>query len=339
MTWGNQNTDAEAAAQLDLAWDRGVNFLDTAECYPVPVSQEKQGATDRAIAKWLQSNGRAREEVVIASKVCGFNERFTWLRDDGEPTRVTREQIFASVDASLKRLQVDHLDLLQIHWPDRYVPMFGSTRYDVSKERADAVPFATQVRAMGDLIKAGKIRAWGLSNETPHGVSAFVTACIAEDVPLPASVQNSYSLLERSDEAGLVETLRAHDIGYLPYSPLSAGVLSGKYRGLSSPPAGSRLALFGGYMDRYLATKGPDAVEAYCELANSHGLTPSALAIAFCESRPFVTSTIIGATSLAQADDNLSGFGLEWTPALEAGVETVLQSYPDPWRMLVRDGG
>jgi aryl-alcohol dehydrogenase-like predicted oxidoreductase len=192
---------------------------------------------------------------------------------------------------------------------------------------------------MGDLIKAGKIRAWGLSNETPHGVSAFVAACAAEDVPLPASVQNSYSLLQRSDETGLVETLRAHNIGYLPYSPLSAGVLSGKYRGLQSAPTGSRLALFDGYMERYLGTKGPNAVEAYCDLAEAHGLTPAALAIAFCESRAFVTSTIIGATTNAQLEENLAGFGIGWTEELEAGVQTISESYPDPWRMLVRDGG
>merc|ERR1711865_45193 len=159
------------------------------------------------------------------------------------------------------------------------------------------------------------------------------------DVPLPASVQNSYSLLQRSDEIGMVETLRAHNIGYLPYSPLSAGVLSGKYRGLSSPPEGSRLELFDGYMDRYLATRGPAAVEAYASLAESHGMSPAALAIAFCESRPFVSSTIIGATSMEQLDENLAGFGIDWTSSFEAGVRTIFESYPDPWRMLVRDGG
>ena len=190
MTWGNQNTDEQAAEQLDLAWDTGVNFLDTAEIYPVPVTSEKQGATDRAIAKWMKNNGRARDEVLIASKVAGYNERFTWLR--GGPTRVTREQILASVDASLARLGVEHLDLLQIHWPDRYVPMFGSVAYDCSKEREDAVSFEEQARAMGELVAAGKVRAWGLSNETPLGVSAFCAAAEREGAPKPVSVQNSY---------------------------------------------------------------------------------------------------------------------------------------------------
>merc|ERR1719217_985599 len=206
MTWGKQNTDEEAAAQLDLAWDRGVNFLDTAEIYPVPVAEATQGATDRAIGKWLKTNGRARDEVIIASKVSGYNERYTWMR--GGPTRVTKEQIVASVDASLKRLGVDHLDLLQIHWPDRYVPMFGSVSYDCKKEREGAVSFEEQAKAMGELVKSGKIRSWGLSNETPLGVSAFIAAAEREGAPPPASVQNSYSLLQRVDEAGLVEAMR-----------------------------------------------------------------------------------------------------------------------------------
>ena len=337
MTWGNQNTDGDAAAQLNMAWDRGCNFLDTAECYPVPVSQEKQGATDLAIGKWLKTNGRARDEVIIASKVCGYNDRFTWLR--GEPTRVTRDQIVSSVEASLKRLGVEHLDLLQIHWPDRYVPLFGSTRYDCAKERQDAVSFEEQAAAMGELVRSGKVRSWGLSNETPLGVCEFIAACKAEGAPPPVSVQNSYSLLQRSDETGLVEALRRHEVGYLPYSPLSAGVLSGKYRGLDAAPSGSRLKLFDGYFERYARTGAPAAVQAYCELAEDHGLSPAALAVAFCESRPFVTSTIIGATTIDQLETNLLGFGVQWTEELEAGVAAIAETYPDPWRMLVRDGG
>lgn len=338
-SWGNQNTDEEAAAQLNLAWDRGVNFLDTAEIYPVPVSQERQGATDRAIAKWMKTNGRARDEVIIASKVAGFNERFTWLREDGSPTRVTRDQIIESVDASLARLGVDHLDLLQIHWPDRYVPMFGSIAYDCSKEREGAVPFEEQARAMAELVKSGKVRAWGLSNETPLGVSAFIAAAEREGAPPPVSVQNSYSLLQRSDEIGLVETLRHHNVSYLPYSPLSAGVLSGKYNGLKSAPDGSRLKLFDNYFERYSSTVAPQCVDAYSKIAPLYDLSPAALAIAFCDSRPFVTSTIIGATTAEQLEINLQGFGVEWTDELEAEVARIHSYYPDPWRMIVRDGG
>lgn len=337
MTWGSQNTDEEAAAQLNLAWERGVNFLDTAEIYPIPVSKERQGATDRAIAKWLRTSGRPRDDVVIASKVAGYNDRFTWLR--GGPTRVTREQIVASVDASLARLGVDHLDLLQIHWPDRYVPMFGSRAYDCSKERDGAVSFSEQARAMGELVASGKVRAWGLSNETPLGVAEFIAAAKREGAPPPVSVQNAYSLLDRADEAGLVEVLRHHDVGYLPYSPLSAGVLTGKYDALKAPPVASRLALFDGYYERYMKTCAPECVDCYRSAAAVHDLSPAALAIAFCDSRPFVTSTIIGATSTEQLEANLQGFGVDWTDELEAEVQRVHMFYPDPWRMTVRDGG
>jgi len=337
MTWGCQNTDEEAAAQMNCAWDMGVNFLDTAEIYPVPVEEAKQGATDRAIAKWLKTNNRARDEVIIASKVAGFNERFTWMRDG--PTRVTRDQIISSVDASLARLGVEHLDLLQIHWPDRYVPMFGSVAYDCSKERDDAVSFEEQARAMGELVKSGKVRAWGLSNETPLGVSAFVSAAAREGAPPPVSVQNSYSLLQRSDEVGLVEAVRHHDVAYLPYSPLSAGVLSGKYDGLADAPEGTRLKLFDSYFERYANTCAPECVDCYKRLALDHDVSPAALAIAFCDSRPFVTSTIIGATSTEQLEINLQGFGVEWTDELEAEVDKIHSYLPDPWRMIVRGGG
>lgn len=337
MTWGCQNTDEEAAAQLNLAWEMGVNFLDTAEIYPVPVQQDKQGATDRAIGKWLKTNNRARDEVIIATKVAGYNERFTWMRDG--PTRVTREQIIASVDASLERLGVEHLDLLQIHWPDRYVPMFGSVAYDCSKERADAVSFDEQARAMGELVKSGKVRAWGLSNETPLGVSEFVAAATREGAPPPVSVQNSYSLLQRSDEVGLIEATRHHDVAYLPYSPLSAGVLTGKYDGLEDAPEGTRLKLFDSYFERYANTCAPECVECYKKAALEHDISPAALAIAFCDTRPFVTSTIIGATSTEQLEINLQGFGVKWTDELEAEVARIHAYFPDPWRMIVRGGG
>jgi len=338
MTWGSQNSDDQAFDQLELAWDSGVNFLDTAEGYPIPMSEETQGRTDRAIAKWLKRSKRPRDSVVIATKVCGYNDRFTWFREGGGPTRVTKQQIMESVDASLARLGTDHIDLLQIHWPDRYVPLFGSLRYDPSKAREGDVSFAEQAEAMGTLIKAGKIRAWGLSNETPYGVCEFARVCAALGVPAPVSVQNSYSLLQRADEVGLVEGMRNLGISYLPYSPLSAGVLSNKYAHAQSGEGG-RLRLFPGYLDRYLASSAPQAVADYAAIAARHGLSPSAFAIAFCASRSFVGSTIIGATTIEQLRDNLAGFGATWTEEMEEEVEAVFAKYPDPWRMQVRDGG
>jgi len=238
-------------------------------------------------------------------------------------------------------LNTDYIDLLQIHWPDRYVPIFGSPRYDATKVRVGEVTFEEQVAAMGLLLKSGKIRAWGVSNETPFGLCEFARVCDAVGVQRPVSVQNSYSLLGRSDEIGMVEAMVRLGVTYLPYSPLSAGVLSGKYAGLKVAPKGSRLSLFGGgsYFDRYEASQAPSAVAEYTAIAAKHGLTPSAFAIAFCDARPFPISTIIGATSLAQLDDNLAGFAVKWTAEMEADCERVYAQYPDPWRMLVRDGG
>jgi aryl-alcohol dehydrogenase-like predicted oxidoreductase len=342
MTWGNQNTDDDAAAQLDAAFDRGVNFVDTAEGYPIPLSAETQGATDRAIAKWMKSSGRPRDSLVLASKVCGYNERFTWFR--GGSTRVSRQQVLDSVDASLARLGTDYLDLLQIHWPDRYVPLFGAQRYEPSKERADAISYEEQLDVMDTLIQSGKIRAWGLSNETPLGVAEFVRRAEHAGLTPPCSVQNSYSLLQRSDEC---EAVRAAGVGYMPYSPLSAGTLTNKYAAASKPgadalmaaPPGARLRLFPGYLEGFLASEAPKAVARYAEAAASFGMTPSAFAIAFCDSRSFVSSTIIGATALEQLEDCLDGIGRPWTEEMEEAVQSVLAQYPDPWRMLVRDGG
>ena len=329
MTWGNQNTDEEAAAQLNLAWELGVNFLDTAEIYPVPVEQEKQGATDRAIAKWLKTSKQPRDKVIIASKVAGYNERFTWMRDG--PTRVTREQIHASVDASLDRLGVDHLDLLQIHWPDRYVPLFGSGTYDASQER-EAVPFVEQLQALKKLVDQGKVRHIGVSNETPYGVCRFIQEH-ERDASLPriCSIQNSYSLLVRSDfESGLTETCAQTNVGLLAYSPLAGGILSGKYSG-SKAPAGARLNLFPGFMDRYAQSLAREAVAEYERVAAAYDVTPAQLALKWCYSRPHVASTIIGATSMDQLRENIDAFFLDDLPegCLDA-VADVYSRYRDP---------
>merc|ERR1719424_416 len=197
---------------------------------------------------------------------------------------------------------------------------------------------------MGELIASGKVRAWGLSNETPYGVGAFVRAAEKLGLPPPASVQNSYSLLQRTDEEGLVEAMRRDEVSYMAYSPLSAGVLSNKYAaattgGVMAAPPGTRLRLFPGYLDRYLASLGPAAVARYAELASGFGLSPTAFAVAFCDSRPFMGATIVGATSLPQLDESLAGFDVTWTDEMEDGVKAVLGEYPDPWRMLVRGGG
>jgi len=353
MTWGFQNTEADALAQLDMAKDFGVNFIDTAEGYPVPMSPETQGQTDKCIAKWMASSKIPRDEVVISTKVCGYNERYTWMRESGEGTKLSREQIHESVDKSLARLGTDHVDLLQVHWPERSV---GLVRSGMTSADAEALPprsrgvepYEAQVAAIGELLQAGKIRSWGLSNENGEGVKEFLAACDAQGVDKPVCVQNAYSLVQRGDETSkLIDLLEENTMSYLPYSPLAGGVLSGKYsksRSKRSKTGGpmrkrSRLGLVRGYEESFTASKGPEAVDAYCGLAKQFGVTPTQLAIALCASRSFVTSTIIGATTLTQLAEDLQGFQVEWTQEMEDEVVKVYRALPDPWRVQVAGMG
>jgi aryl-alcohol dehydrogenase-like predicted oxidoreductase len=289
MTWGQQNTEEEGIEQMNVAFDEyGINFLDTAEMYPVPTKAETQGATDRCIAKWLK--GRDRSKVILATKVAGASERLTYLPGrNGKGSRVRREDIIASVDASLERLGTDYIDLLQIHWPDRYVSLFGGSAYDLTQER-DYTPFEEQLETLGEIVKAGKVRYIGVSNETPFGVMKFKQ--IAEKMGLPAicSIQNSYSLIVRSDyESGLIECCspRHENIGLLAYSPLAGGILTGKYAKPDCPTT-ARLNLFQGYMERYKSSICADAVADYCSIAEKHNMTPvSRKIISDAYKRPF----------------------------------------------------
>ncbi|KAH7332222.1 hypothetical protein KP509_20G076400 [Ceratopteris richardii] len=276
MTWGNQNTKKEAHEQLSYAFDNGINILDTTEVYPVPIKNETQGNTDRIINPWLKT--RVRDKVIIATKVVEFSDRETSLRDKGKGTRVDASNIKESVEKLLKRLGTDYIDLLQIHWPDRYVPLFGEYMYNPAKWR-DSIPFAEQLQALSDVIKEGKVRYLGVSNETSFGVMKFVHIAKTFGLPKIVSIQNSYSLLVRCPfEVNLVEICDPQNcnIGLLAYSPLAGGVLSGKYLNMDSQEAKrGLLGLFPGYMDRYLKSLASEAVSKYVDLAHRHGLTPS----------------------------------------------------------------
>lgn len=331
MTWGKQNTEAEAHAQLSYAWDMyGINFMDTAEMYPIPTEATTQGLTDRYIGTWLR--GRKREDVVLASKVCGYSERSGYLRNPQRTTRVTRDQVVESVDASLKRLQTDHMDLLQIHWPDRYVPLFGMSSYDKKFERQEDVPFDEQLRGLEEVIKAGKVRYVGVSNETSYGVSSFAHAASAAGLPKIQTIQNAYSLLVRVPfETDLAETCRRHNVSLLAYSPLAGGMLSGKYNNLADEQLkGARFNLFPGYMARYKQSLVQEAVGEYEKVAKAHGMTCTELALAWCKSRWFVASTIIGATTIEQLKENLAAFDKPLSDAALADVAALYKRYRDP---------
>ncbi|MDQ7057492.1 MAG: aldo/keto reductase [Ghiorsea sp.] len=322
MTFGEQNTEDDAHAQLDMAMDYGVTFIDTAEMYPVAPRAETQGLTEKYVGTWLKN--QQRDKLIIATKITGPSRGFEWIR--GGP-RVTAEHINVAIDGSLKRLQTDYVDLYQIHWPDRYVPMFGSTSYDANHEH-DTTPIKEQLQALSALVDAGKVRYIGLSNETPYGVSAFNQCAKELGLSGVVSVQNAYHLLNRTFEAGLAETCRHENVGLLAYSPLAFGHLSGKY--LKNTQAKGRVTQFPQFTQRYSKINVPEALQAYANVAEDAGLTLTQLALAFVRSRWFVTSTIIGATNLEQLKENLASTEVLLSEEVVQQIEEIHQQYPNP---------
>ncbi|KAK9059059.1 hypothetical protein SSX86_021678 [Deinandra increscens subsp. villosa] len=334
MTFGEQNTEKEAHEMLSYAFENGINTLDTAEMYPVPVKKETQGLTDTYIGNWMKS--QPRDQIILATKVAGYSERINYIRDNAEIVRVDAANIKESVEKSLKRLNTDYIDLLQIHWPDRYVALFGEFSYDPSKWR-QSVPFVEQLRAFQELIEEGKVRYIGVSNETSYGVMEFIHAAKAEGLPKIVSIQNSYSLLVRCKfEVDLVEVCHPKNcnVGLLCYSPLAGGALSGKYLDPESEAAKKgRLQLFPGYMERYKESISKEATTQYIEMAKKHGLSPVELALGFVRDRPFMTSTIIGATSVEQLKEDIDAFlttERPLSPDVMKDIETIFKRYTDP---------
>ena len=321
MTFGQQNSLAESSKQLDYAISRGINFIDTAEMYPVPPRAETQGSTEQYVGQWLKQ--QQRDKLVIATKVTGPSRGFEWIR--GGP-RINRQHIEQAIDDSLQRLQTDYIDLYQIHWPDRNVPMFGQSHFDPNHER-DADSVAEQLQVFSDLVKDGKIRYLGLSNETPWGVSQFISVARETATPRVISIQNCFNLLNRTFESGLSETCYHENIGMLAYSPLAFGFLSGKYL---EPDATGRVTIFPGFAQRYSKVNVSEAVTEYCKLAKSAGLSPTTMAMAFVRQKSFVTSTIIGATSLQQLEEDIDGASIRLSDGLLGEIDSIHQRFPNP---------
>ncbi len=322
MTFGEQNSEAEAHAQLDLATSCGVNFIDTAEMYPVAPRAETVHRTESYIGTWLKR--QPRDRLVVATKIAGPGRGFSWIRNG---PRITRDHITAAIDGSLRRLQTDYIDLYQIHWPDRYVPMFGSTSYDVTQER-DSIPIAEQLQVLAELVKAGKVRYLGVSNETPWGVSEFVRCAELAGLPKIAGIQNAYSLLNRTFESGLAETCRHANVGLLAYSPLAFGWLTGKY--VSDPKAHGRITLFPGFGQRYAKVNVTAATREYVRIAREAGLAPAAMALAFARTRWFTCSVLLGATTLEQLKENLGSMNVTLSAEVMEKIEEVHRLYPNP---------
>jgi aryl-alcohol dehydrogenase-like predicted oxidoreductase len=339
MTWGEQNTEEEAHAQLDYAiHEAGINIIDCAENYPVPLNPETQGRTETYIGNWFKKNPGVRERIYVATKVCGPGRDISWIR--GGP-KLDYDSIIEACNGSLTRLQTDYIDLYQIHWPARPVPLFGSHAYPGPLSAADrnniTRSLEEQLRAMDALIRQGKIRYVGLSNETPVGIMEFTRIASTLGLPRVVSIQNSYSLLHRQFEGAHAEASTYCDVPLLAYSPLAGGALSGKYLPSSDPSQRerARFTLFKRYMQRYQTPTCMAAVERYTEIARKYKKTPSQLALSFVRSRWFTASTIIGATSMEQLRENLAAFDPKqdsgrWDHSMEDDMNNVyLSGYRD----------
>lgn len=324
MTFGEQNSERQAHAQLDRALAVGINFIDTAEMYPVPPRPETQGRTEEYIGSWLSMRG-GRDHVVLATKVSGPAGWLPYLR--GGKARLDRPNIEAALEASLKRLRTDYIDLYQLHWPDRQTNYFGQLGYRHPAEDR-SVPLLETLEVLGDLVTAGKVRCIGLSNETPWGTMRLLQLAETQGLPRPVSIQNPYNLLNRTFEIGLAEIAIREQCGLLAYSPMAFGVLSGKYVG-GARPAGTRLTLFQRF-DRYSNPQAEAATAEYVALARRHGLDPAQMALAWVTSRPFVTSNIIGATTMDQLEDDLASADLELSEELIEEIEAIHTRQPNP---------
>lgn len=322
MTWGEQNTEAEAHAQIDYALEHGINFMDTAEMYPVPPKAETQGRTEAYIGTWFAKTGN-REKWILATKAAGGSRAMDYLR--GGP-RLNRAHIIEAVEDSLKRLQTDYIDLYQMHWPDRNVNMFGQLNY--VHQEADETPVEETLRALEELVTSGKVRSVGVSNETPWGIMQYLRHAEREGLPKIVTTQNAYNLLNRVFEINLAEVAHREDVALLAYSPLAMGLLTGKYRN-GARPEKSRLTIFERFV-RYGSKEAIAATEAYCALAEARGLTPTQLALAFVNSRPFVLSNIIGATTLEQLAENIASTEVVLDEETLKEIERIHRSQPNP---------
>ena len=323
MTWGNQNTEMEGHAQLDYAFNTGVNFIDTAELYPVPATAETQGRTSKIIGTWLHKTGN-RDKVIIASKIAGPGDYTAHIRTTG----FKGDSIRDAVHKELKRLQTDYIDLYQLHWPERTTNTFGVRDYKHNSEDGWQDNFKEVLEALNVMIKEGKIRHIGVSNEKSWGTMRYLNESTINNLPRPITIQNSYSLLNRTFEGDLAEISLRENIGLLAYSPMAFGVLSGKYiKGIAGDNA--RLKLFPRFA-RYSSEQSTEATKRYLKIAEDHGLTLAKMALAFVNQSPFVTSNIIGATSLEQLKENIDSIAIDLSDAVLEAINDVHAVIPNP---------
>jgi aryl-alcohol dehydrogenase-like predicted oxidoreductase len=322
MTFGQQNTEKEAHEQLNYAVSQGINFVDTAEMYSVPGRAETQGSTEKFIGSWLKDN---RKKVVLATKIAGPNRAFSYIREE---LNFSKESIKAAIETSLKRLQTDYIDLYQFHWPERKTNYFGQRNYQHDASEVWNDNFAEIIASLNESIKEGKILHYGVSNETAWGLMRYVEESRKLQIPKPISIQNPFSLLNRTFEINLAEVAHRENIGLLAYSPLAFGILSGKYLG-GQMPENTRLKLFP-QMVRYNKVNTEKATQLYFELAQKNGLSLAQLSLAYLLQKPFLTSVIIGATQINQLQENISSWNVQLSEEIIQEIEAIFEMFPNP---------
>lgn len=326
MTFGEQNTEAEGHAQIDRALDHGVNLVDTSEMYAVPPRVETYGSTERIIGAWIRKGGK-RDRIILCSKVAGPGHALGLDYVRGGDNALDRQNILEAIDASLRRLQTDYLDLYQVHWPGRATNFFGRLGYQ-HVEADDATPIEETLEVLGELVQSGKVRHVGVSNETPWGLHRYLHIAHEQGLPRVASIQNPYSLLNRSFEVGLAEMAVKEDVGLLAYSPLGFGVLTGKFLDGARPPS-ARIVRWSRFV-RYSGPLAEQATAKYVAIARRHGLEPAQMALAFVNRQHFVASTLIGATTMAQLETNLASIEVRLSDDVIREIEEVHQTHPNP---------
>ena len=324
MTWGEQNTEDEAHQQLNYAIESGINFIDVAEMYPVPPREETYGLTESYIGNWL-SKRKDRDKIILASKVAAKAEWLPYIR--GGQIKLDKKNIVQALEDSLRRLKTDYIDLYQMHWPDRDTNFFGKLAYYHAPEK-DGIPIAETLAVLNDLVKQGKIRTIGISNETPWGCAEYLRISREKELPRIVSIQNPYNLLNRTFEIGISEFSHREQVGLLAYSPLAFGALSGKYLN-NQKPEGARLTLFERF-NRYLNPQATKATEAYVNLAKKNDLDPSQMALSYVSSRPFLTSNIIGATTMEQLKMDIESINIELSDDVIKDIESIHEKIPNP---------
>ncbi|MCI5047444.1 MAG: aldo/keto reductase [Aquisalinus sp.] len=334
MTWGVQNTQVDADAQIDYALAQGVNFIDTAEMYAIPPSPETYGKTEEIIGDWLARNTDKRDGLVLATKIAGPG--MPWVRDGGP---LSGAAVIEAVDASLKRLQTDYIDLYQLHWPGRVTPHFGkhwpnNQSFEEVDAAAEEANMLDVLQGLDTCVKAGKIRFCGLSDDTTWGIATYLKLAEKHDLPRMVSIQNEFNLLMSKDWPYLIEHCAMEDVAYLPWSPLATGILTGKYRN-GALPKGSRLDIMGGPNQRHRLFRDRElshhAVEAYCEVAAKHNVTPAQLALIWCDNVSGVTSSIIGATTMEQLKEDMAAFDMPLTDEMAKDISAVFEKFPQPF--------